>query len=336
MQMQISKLAWGKTVAVVTNTVGAVAIIFVNKHVISAHGFSYVATLTTLHFIATALFSMNIAARSVRTFDLAWFTLATDASVIFMNLSLSINSVGIYQISKILLLPTNCIFEVLLFGRRFSFVATMSIATVMFGVSIATVSDVYVHAAGLLAVGSAVLCSALHQVGVALLRKTYSLGSAELLSSTAPSQAISMLLVGPIVDRFVTGNWSWTWFLTCSSEALFWVLLSMALAVCINASQVFCIGYFSPAGAQVLGHLKTVIVLSIAWIFYEPSGSSRMNQFVGAAIAMAGISSFVICTQQSALQTQLSESQLTSKTAEDQVQSVAGKTVKGSTLTTDA
>lgn len=38
------------------------------------------------------------------------------------------------------------------------------------------------------------------------LQKKYSIGSFELLSQTAPIQALSLLLLGPFVDYFLTGK----------------------------------------------------------------------------------------------------------------------------------
>lgn len=49
-------------------------------------------------------------------------------------------------------------------------------------------------------------CLSCGEQSIGSLQKKYSVGSFELLSKTAPIQAISLLILGPFVDYFLTGK----------------------------------------------------------------------------------------------------------------------------------
>ncbi|KAL9673353.1 hypothetical protein QQ045_029609 [Rhodiola kirilowii] len=56
-----------------------------------------------------------------------------------------------------------------------------------------------------------------------------------------------------------------------SLGAVLFILLSCTLAVFSNISQFLCIGQFSAVSFQVLGHMKTVRVLTLGWLPFDSS-----------------------------------------------------------------
>ena len=67
--------------------------------------FLAVATLTSFHYVFTSLVGYFSAASGVLTnktavplWELIWFTIVADLSVVGMNMSLKLNSVGFYQV----------------------------------------------------------------------------------------------------------------------------------------------------------------------------------------------------------------------------------------------
>jgi drug/metabolite transporter (DMT)-like permease len=117
------------------------------------------------------------------------------------------------------------------------------------------------------------------------LQKKYSVGSFELLSKTAPIQAISLLICGPFVDYLLSGKFISTYQMTYG--AIFCILLSCALAVFCNISQYLCIGRFSATSFQVLGHMKTVCVLTLGWLLFD--SEMTFKNIAGMAIAIVGM-----------------------------------------------
>lgn len=67
----------------------------------------------------------------------------------------------------------------------------------------------------------------------------------------------------------------------------FFIFFSCGLAVFCNASQYMCIGRFSAVSFQVLGHMKTVCVLILGWIFFD--SALTIKNLSGMALTVAGM-----------------------------------------------
>lgn len=65
--------------------------------------------------------------------------------IVFWNLSLQLNTVGFYQMSKILIAPATMAVEALCFSKIPGGWEVASVAVMCIGVSLATISDAEVH-----------------------------------------------------------------------------------------------------------------------------------------------------------------------------------------------
>lgn len=65
------------------------------------------------------------------------------------------------------------------------------------------------------------------------------------------------------------------------------IILSCTLAVFCNVSQYLCIGRFSAVSFQVLGHMKTVCVLTLGWLLFD--SELTLKNIMGMIIAIAGM-----------------------------------------------
>ncbi|CAI5508492.1 unnamed protein product [Closterium sp. Naga37s-1] len=274
------------------NVVSSVGIIMVNKQVMSGYGFKFACTLTGFHFVVTALVGMASAAvgyisskATVPFLELAWFSIVANLSIVSMNLSLMLNTVGFYQIAKLSIIPTVCLFEALLHSKAYSREVKLSVAVVMVGVGVCTVTDVSMNLMGFLAALVAVISTALQQIFIGSLQTKYNIGSFDLLSQTAPIQAASLVVLGPFVDYFVTNLNIIEYTLTAGCTAF--IILSCLLAVVCNLSQYLCIGKFSATSFQVLGHMKTVLVLVLGFILF--SSPITMKNVMGMLMAVVGM-----------------------------------------------
>lgn len=161
----------------------------------------------------------------------------------------------------------------------------MSVVVVVIGVGVCTVTDVKVNAKGFICACVAVLSTSLQQISIGSLQKKYSIGSFELLSKTAPIQACSLLVLGPFCDYYLSGNLLLDY--KYSYGAIFFIFLSCSLAVFCNVSQYLCIGRFSAVSFQVLGHMKTVCVLTLGWLLFE--SALTFKNILGMLVAIAGM-----------------------------------------------
>ncbi|KAF2310836.1 hypothetical protein GH714_017542 [Hevea brasiliensis] len=293
METENKKSAVSDVGAWAMNVISSVGIIMANKQLMSSSGyaFSFATSLTGFHFAVTALVGLVSNAtglsvsKHVPMWELLWFSIVANMSITGMNFSLMLNSVGFYQISKLSMIPVVCVMEWILHNKQYSREVKSSVVLVVIGVGVCTVTDVKVNAKGFICACVAVLSTSLQQITIGSLQKKYSIGSFELLSRTAPIQALSLLIVGPFVDYYLNGKFITTY--KMSTGAILFIILSCSLAVFCNVSQYLCIGRFSAVSFQVLGHMKTVCVLTLGWLLFD--SALTFKNIMGMVIAVAGM-----------------------------------------------
>eukprot|EP01018_Ginkgo_biloba_P031857 Gb_04141 [translate_table: standard] len=275
------------------NIISSVGIIMANKQVMSSHGydFRFATTLTAFHFSVTALvgFISNASgystSKDVPLWELLWFSIVANMSIVGMNLSLMLNSVGFYQISKLSMIPVVCVMEWILHNKNYTREVKVAVFVVVIGVGVCTVTDVKVNLKGFVCAAVAVFCTSMQQISIGSLQKKYSIGSFDLLSKTAPIQAASLLLLGPFIDYYLNGRNLLDYHF--APGAIFFILLSCTLAVFCNLSQYLCIGRFSAVSFQVLGHMKTVCVLTLGWLLFD--SALTIKNILGMSVAVLGM-----------------------------------------------
>ncbi|KAL7089877.1 hypothetical protein ACP275_12G004200 [Erythranthe tilingii] len=274
------------------NIVTSVGIILVNKALMATYGFTFATTLTGLHFAATTVMTFilrslgYIQSSHLPTSEIIKFVIVANFSIVGMNVSLMWNSVGFYQIAKLSMIPVACLLEVVLDKMRYSRDTKLSILVVLFGVGICTVTDVSVNAKGFVAAFIAVWSTSMQQYYVHFLQRKHSIGSFDLLANTAPPQAASLLILGPFMDYWLTEKRVDAFNYTFTSVML--ITLSCAIAIGTNLSQFICIGRFTAVSFQVLGHMKTILVLTLGFVFFAKDGLN-VNVIVGMIFAVAGM-----------------------------------------------
>uniref|UniRef100_A0A7S0UWP6 Sugar phosphate transporter domain-containing protein n=1 Tax=Polytomella parva TaxID=51329 RepID=A0A7S0UWP6_9CHLO len=276
------------------NVTTSVLIVFVNKILMDTnygYKFSFACTLCALHFLTSGVFVKGMEAfgyskkATLPLKDKLVFSVVASLSITSLNLSLLLNSVGLYQVSKLLIIPFVCFLEFLWYKQTLSPAALTSIAIVIFGVGLVTVSDVAGGLLGMIMAAVSVVTSGLQQVLCGKIQRQYALTSNQLLSNTSPIQGFMLLIVGPPVDRLISGRSVLS--ADYSSAMLICLGTSCAIAVLVNISQFMCLGRFSAVTFQVLGHTKTVLVLTLGWLYLGESMTSR--KATGMVLAVIGM-----------------------------------------------
>ncbi|XP_040995772.1 UDP-rhamnose/UDP-galactose transporter 6-like isoform X2 [Juglans microcarpa x Juglans regia] len=121
---------------------------------------------------------------------------------------------------------------------------------------------------------------------VHFLQRKYSLSSFNLLGHTAPAQAASLLLLGPFLDYWLTNKRVDSY--NYNIESMMFIILSCTIAVGTNLSQFICIGRFTAVSFQVLGHMKTILVLIMGFFFFGKEGLN-LHVVLGMVIAVVGM-----------------------------------------------
>lgn len=154
------------------NILSGTSIVFANKAVFSLFHFRFIYALTFTHAVVTAV-GMSLFC-TVGLFELKHLPMlqvlplaaAFVGYIVFWNLSLQINPVGFYQLSKIMITPAVVMIEMLILKKYPSKGEQAAISFLCIGVALATVTDpsVYANVVGLSVGAMAVGFTAVYQV----------------------------------------------------------------------------------------------------------------------------------------------------------------------------
>jgi len=212
---------------------------------------------------------------------LALYSTFQGLAIVCSNTNLQFNSIGLYQMSKLAVIPVMVLTETLLRWREIpSFQITISLIVVMIGVGLATVHDVTVTMIGLLWAAAAVVSIASVQI-LSGRQKQQNISPLQLLHVSTGPTALLLLIATPYTDNlgefFMHG---------LTLYELILVILSGIFSVIVNFTVLTIIGDTSPVTYQVLGHLKSVSLLVAGTaLFHAPI---TPLQFTGIVIALVG------------------------------------------------
>ncbi|XP_027091241.1 UDP-xylose transporter 3 [Coffea eugenioides] len=273
------------------SVVSSVSIVICNKALISTLGFTFATTLTSWHLLVTFC-SLHVALWlklfEHKPFDpraVMGFGILNGSSIGLLNLSLGFNSVGFYQMTKLAIIPCTVLLETLFFRKKFSRHIQVSLGILLLGVGIATVTDLQLNLVGSVLSLLAVVTTCIAQIMTNTIQKKFKVSSTQLLYQSCPYQAITLFVTGPFVDGLLTNQNVFAFKYT--PQVLAFIVLSCLISVSVNFSTFLVIGKTSPVTYQVLGHLKTCLVLAFGYVLLRDPFSWR--NILGILIAVVGM-----------------------------------------------
>ncbi|CAI0452989.1 unnamed protein product [Linum tenue] len=264
--------------ALFLSVASSVSIVICNKALMSNLGFPFATTLTSWHLVVTFC-TLHVAHRfnlfeskSVDMKTVILFGLLNGISIGFLNLSLGFNSIGFYQMTKLAIIPFTVLLETLFLNKNFSQKIKFALFLLLVGVGIASVTDMQLNGLGTILSLLAILTTCVGQIAAVL------------------------FISGPLVDQFLTKKNVFAY--KYNPLVVTFILLSCVIAVAVNFSTFMVIGKTSPVTYQVLGHLKTCLVLLLGYtLLHDPFS---MRNIVGILVAMGGMVLYsYFCTQES-------------------------------------
>lgn len=117
------------------------------------------------------------------------------------------------------------------------------------------------------------------------IQKKFKVSSTQLLYQSCPYQALTLFIIGPFLDGFLTNQNVFAFKYT--SEILVFIVLSCLISVSVNFSTFLVIGKTSPVTYQVVGHLKTCIILGFGYVLFNDPFSWR--NILGILLALLGM-----------------------------------------------
>uniref|UniRef100_A0A7S3WG32 Sugar phosphate transporter domain-containing protein n=1 Tax=Emiliania huxleyi TaxID=2903 RepID=A0A7S3WG32_EMIHU len=309
---------WSLTLGAALANVGcSVSLVLVNKAVFSA-GFNFPMSLTFLHFAFTVAFYRLLAAcgafepRSLphaEAFKVAGFGVG---SIGFMNISLHLNSVGFYQITKLAIVPCTLLAQALLHDVHASRRVKLSLLLLLLGLAVATVSDVQLNAPGLVLGLLAVATTTIFQIWQGSKQKELELSATQLQAAVATWQVPQALAAAIALENLCAGLppalrseepgecRTAVGFAQQAANGgggdggggartLALVVLTCFVALGTNVSSFCLIGRTSAITFQVVGHAKTCLVLAGGFLLWPPADTSHLpTQLVGVSVAVLG------------------------------------------------
>ena len=273
---------------VVSNILSVVGVVITNKYITEIDGFNYMVYLSFLHFLFTAIGTRVLLKFGMFTYKPAdltsvlWVSLGSLLSVALMNLNLSHNSVGFYQLSKLACIPVTLLIQRLAYGEMVSREVLFTLIPITIGVGYATVHDVEANKLGTIFAVAAVLATAVAQIFTNTYQKSLDCNALQLLYHTSPIICVGMLILCPFFDDIST-----LIAFEFTGMRVGRILFSCVLAFGVNISNYLVLGKTSPLTYQVLGHLKTVLILLLGFFMFNKAFDLRNG--AGIAIAMGGV-----------------------------------------------
>lgn len=293
--------------AALANIASSVSIILVNKQIVSVCNFHFVLTVLFLNFLSTCSFLECVS-------RLGWFevkhlpprdrwliALMAVCTVLLNNASNEANSVGFYQITKLLIIPTVMAIE-RIGGTtvRYSAGVLCSLCVASVGVGVATVSDLELNVRGSILSFLSILCTAQYQLwqkgkqhehGLTAMQITHSATGPQVVIGFVASlvfdvlfpslKELMLLRSGGLLDHRLRGP-----------EDIAWIVVCCVVAVAMNISTYNILGKVTPVTYQVIGQLKTSLIVALGFIFFDAKGPAfwLAIRFAGVGVAVVGIS----------------------------------------------
>ncbi|XP_006006636.1 solute carrier family 35 member E3 [Latimeria chalumnae] len=271
------------------NLFASICIVFLNKWIYVHYGFPNM-TLTLVHFIVTWLGlyicqKLDVfAPKSLQPSKLLLLALSFCGFVVFTNLSLQNNTIGTYQLAKVMTTPVIIIIQTFYYKKSFSTKIKLTLIPITLGVILNSYYDVKFNVLGITFAALGVLVTSLYQVWVGVKQHELQVNSMQLLYYQAPMSSAILLAFVPFFEPvFGEGGLFGPW----SLSALVMVFFSGVVAFLVNLSIYWIIGNTSPVTYNMFGHFKFCITLLGGYILFMDPLS--INQGLGILCTLLGI-----------------------------------------------
>ncbi len=273
----------------------SVGLILSNKVIMQPpFNFVYVFTLTSIHFFVTALVMELMAV--VGVFTRSWLPLiptmimavACSLAVGLANMSLKLNSVGFYQLCKLLGIPYLVIIQMIFYKTHTSYAIKLSLLIILIGMALATIADVQFNVVGTIVGLIAVVITTQFQIWQGKNQHDYKLNALQITyAQSLPTFAVCALLALTIEFSGFYPNMNilshkWTFI------EIKWIALSSILAAFANLTCYGLIGNTSAITFQVTGHIKTALILLGGYFLTQGQGQIRSSNVIGILICFCG------------------------------------------------
>lgn len=273
----------------ILNVAAAVCIIAVNKTLLTS--FPYSMTLTFFQITVGGMLIMGKACRirpenSMPLWANLWYSFLFIACIYAQTFSLKTNSVTLFQISKLLVIPSQCLMQYFTKHKVFTKWVYGSLFILAVGVALSTVAELHFEATiyGVSVALIATFLVVVEQAETGRLKEKFELNSVDFMHSHTMHRIIMSACLILVVEQKALRDIP-----QMSIKNVVLLLMSCLLALTLNLTSVFIIGKFGAVASAVMGHSKTVFIFAIGFAMHPPPVDLEFaKDLTGIAIALFG------------------------------------------------
>ena len=135
----------------VFNFISVIALVFINSYVFTQVHFPFATLLSLIHYVTNVGILWAFCFAGVFTPSnkplpkrFLWLAVVLGLATPLNNLSLRLNSIGVYQVIKLLVIPSIAMMEYVMYGKTISTKRTLCLVVLTIGSGVATVTDLKV------------------------------------------------------------------------------------------------------------------------------------------------------------------------------------------------
>ena len=279
-------------VSLTLNVVSSVGVVFINKRLVyMGADFPFGTLLTIIHFVVTfagCLFFAWLQYFELKRLEVRRvipISLAFCGYVAFNNMSLLTNSVGIYQITKIMCTPVIVAVEWYANGVKQNVPTLLALVPVCVGIGVVFLGDTEVNYVGTFWALLAVVANSFYTIWGKTKQNELGVTPMQILTYQAPLSACMLLFLVPAMDP-----WDKVVAWAPTSHGIFYILLSCVFAFGVNFSFFLFVGQTSPLTMNVVGYLKTCLVFVGGYLFFDTKPT--FQNVAGILVTMIGLAAY--------------------------------------------
>lgn len=297
---------------VMWNVLSSVGLIIINKWLLDIIRLDCIMFLTALHLFSSWV-PLAIMARTgylqlvpMRFSENVKLCLSFFMTVAFFNVSLKFNSVGSYQLAKLLVTPATCVLQYVVDGTTVSLATALSLVVITVSVSWSTVMDVKLVPIGTGASIIAIGASSINSIWTKNKPNELKMAPAQMNFHIFPLTGLFFLVASFLFENNPIGQVLQIIAIDMGTAANMPVkkpsfsvtgamLLTCVMAASLNNSSTKLIHYTSPITYHVVSHLKLVLILAFGVIFL----SSPIDFGIGLGMcgAVGGVAAYTYIKQ---------------------------------------
>ncbi|KAI3643631.1 hypothetical protein MP228_005000 [Amoeboaphelidium protococcarum] len=280
-------------ILVVMSILSSVLLILGNKYLLVTYQFNYVLTLSACHFLFTSIFTRVYGRmgyfepkRTVPQQVITQMALFGASSIVLMNFNLQTNSVGFYQLTKLMCIPYMVIFNRIVHQNKVSLEMALSLLLILSGVGLSTLSEVELNFVGSVIGVLSVVVTAQFQIWQGSKQKEHMLNPLQITDIIMPTQLMVtstfaiLFEFNPLFIQRPVLDFEW------SMQLSYYIVLTCVAAIAVNILTYALIGKTSAVTYQVVGHLKTILTLIGGYYLFPQSMPTNVYGIVIALIGM--------------------------------------------------